>query len=44
MDKLILTVNEYPWTSFWTFLMIYTVLSIVFKICQVVFLKENPKN
>lgn len=44
MEKLILTVNEYPWTSFWTFLMIYTLLSLIVKVCEIVFLNKNPKN
>lgn len=29
MDKLILTVNEYPWTSFFVFLAIYSLMGLV---------------
>lgn len=40
MDKLILTVNQYPWTSFFTFLMLYILLSLIVKITEVVFLSK----
>ena len=30
MDKLIITVNQYPWTSFFVFLGLYLLLDLVF--------------
>ncbi len=42
MDKLITTVNEYPWTSFFVFLILYILFSVILKICKVVFLNINP--
>lgn len=40
MDKLIITVNEYPWTSFWTFLMLYILLKVIAEIVEIIFLHE----
>jgi len=40
MDKLITTVNEYPWTSFLVFLAMYILLSIISKVVENIFLSE----
>lgn len=37
MDKLILVVNEYPWSSFFTFLMLYVLLGILAEIVTTIF-------
>lgn len=41
MADLIRTVYEYPWTSFWVFLMICTLLQIIVEIVSIVFLRES---
>lgn len=40
MDKLITTVNEYPLTSFFVFLGMYILLSIIAKVVENIFLSE----
>jgi hypothetical protein len=43
MEQLINIVNKYPWTSFWTFLMIYILLSMIVRICETIFLTKKNK-
>jgi len=43
MDKLILTVNEYPWTSFFTFMALYVIMNIVAEIVKVIFNHKNKQ-
>jgi len=43
MDKLITTVNQYPLTSFFVFLGLYLLLSIVVGIVEDVFINSKKK-
>lgn len=40
MDKLITTVNEYFWTSFWVFLGLYILLSIIATVVENIFFSK----
>lgn len=41
MEELIKTVNQYPFTSFCTFLMLYILFGIVLQIAKIAFLKKE---
>lgn len=41
MEKLITTVNEYPWTSFFTFLALYILMAGIGVIVETIFKRKN---
>jgi len=41
MENIIITVNTYPFTSFFTFLMLYVIMSQVLKVTENIFIKSK---
>lgn len=43
MVELLNFVSDNPWTSFFTFLMLHVLLSMILKVCEVIFLNKKQK-